>query len=268
MDTRDPCPRASGSGMATLGEGVVRHASERRLELRRDPTAPVELPGVASCGQVPRPARSSAAAARSRRCWPPAAATAAPHPRAGPATWSQAGYRCRGRTTRSPGRCSKDNPAIKNGQLAETGATLKIYNWVAYVNQKCLNDFGKKYNCKVEVTTFNTMTEALAKLSSGQVNFDVFMGVTVDVLGRLIEQKTIPLLNHSYIPNINQAWTDFTNPFYDQRWRYTVPYTIYTTGIAWRKDHVPENPYTMANPWAMPWQGEVQGQGRDTRRLP
>jgi spermidine/putrescine transport system substrate-binding protein len=38
-----------------------------------------------------------------------------------------------------------------------------------------------------------------------------------------------------------------------------VPYTIYTTGIAWRKDHVPENPYTMANPWAMLWNGKYKG---------
>jgi spermidine/putrescine transport system substrate-binding protein len=151
------------------------------------------------------------------------------------------------------------NKPIKTGLTAEKGATLKVYNWVAYVNQKCLNDFGKKYNCKVQLTTFNTMNEALAKLSSGQVNFDVFMGVTVDVLGRLIEQKMIMPLNHSYLPNITQAWTDFTNPFYDQRWQYTAPYTIYTTGIAWRKDHVPEDPYTMPNAWAMPWQPKYKG---------
>jgi len=37
-----------------------------------------------------------------------------------------------------------------------------------------------------------------------------------------------------------------------------VPYTIYTTGIAWRKDHVDENPYAMANPWAMPWQAKYK----------
>ena len=152
-----------------------------------------------------------------------------------------------------------DNKPIKSGLTAEKGATLKIYNWVAYVNQQCLNDFAKKYNCHVQVTTFNTMNEALAKLGSGQVNFDVFMGVTVDVLGQLIEQKLIQPLNHSYIPNIGQTWSDFTNPFYDQHWRYTVPYTIYTTGIAWRKDHVPEDPYTMANPWAMPWQAKYKG---------
>ncbi|HXP22208.1 MAG TPA: spermidine/putrescine ABC transporter substrate-binding protein [Streptosporangiaceae bacterium] len=152
----------------------------------------------------------------------------------------------------------KDNQAIASGLAPEQGATLQIYNWVAYVNQACLNHFAKKYNCKVTLTTFNTMDEALAKLRSG-LSFDVFMGVTVDVLGQLIETKLIQPLNHSYIPNITQTWPDFTDPFYDLGWQYTVPYTIYTTGIAWRKDYVHENPATMTNPWAMPWQAKYKG---------
>jgi spermidine/putrescine transport system substrate-binding protein len=155
-------------------------------------------------------------------------------------------------------RLYADNPPIKSGLAPETGATLQIYNWVAYVNQSCLNSFAKKYNCKVQLTTFNTMNEALSKLRSG-LSYDVFMGVTVDVLGQLIESKLIQPLNHSYIPNISQAWPDFANPFYDQGWRYTVPYTIYTTGISWRKDLVPENPYAMRNPWAMLWQPKYKG---------
>jgi spermidine/putrescine transport system substrate-binding protein len=150
------------------------------------------------------------------------------------------------------------NKAIANGMAPEKGATLKIYNWVAYVNQKCLNDFAKKYNCKVELTTFNTMSEAISKIRSGQFDFDVFIP-TIDVLGELIETKLLRPLNHSYIPNISQVWSEFTNPFYDQKWQYTVPYTIYTTGITWRKDHVDENPYQMANGWAMPWQAKYKG---------
>src|SRR5215475_11701967 len=51
------------------------------------------------------------------------------------------------------------NKPIKSGLKPEKNATLKIYNWVAYVNPQSLKDFGKKYNCKVEVTTFNNMTE-------------------------------------------------------------------------------------------------------------
>jgi len=154
---------------------------------------------------------------------------------------------------------SADNKAIKSGLAAEQNATLKIYNWDEYINRAVVKSFAKKYNCKVEVSTFNTMDEALAKIHSGQVQFDVFMGVTIDVLGPLIEQKFVQPINHSYIPNITQAWPDFQNPFYDRHWQYTTPYTIYTTGIAWRKDKVPEDPYTMANPWAMPWQAKYKG---------
>jgi len=151
-----------------------------------------------------------------------------------------------------------DNAPIASGLAPEKRATLQVYNWVAYVNQACVNNFAKKYKCKVQVTTFNTMDEAIAKLRSG-LSFDVLMGATVDVLGQLIESKLVQPINHSYIPDIVQAWPDFTNPFYDQGWQYTVPYTIYTTGMSWRKDLVHENPYTMSNPWAMPWQPRYKG---------
>jgi spermidine/putrescine transport system substrate-binding protein len=150
------------------------------------------------------------------------------------------------------------NGSIKSNLAPETGATLQIYTWVAYINQQCVDNFAKKYKCKVQVTTFNTMDEAMAKLRSG-LSFDLLIGATVDVLGQLIESQLAQPLNHSYIPNITQAWPDFSDPFYDQGWQYTVPYTIYTTGISWRKDLVPENPYTMANPWAMPWQAKYRG---------
>jgi spermidine/putrescine transport system substrate-binding protein len=150
------------------------------------------------------------------------------------------------------------NQAIAAGQPIEPGATLEIFTWVAYINQQCVDNFAKKYKCKVQITTFNTMDEAISKLRN-HLSFDLLIGATVDVLGQLIEAQLIQPLNHSYLPNISQAWPDFTNPFYDQGWQYTVPYTIYTTGISWRKDLVHENPNTMANPWAMPWQAKYAG---------
>ena len=150
------------------------------------------------------------------------------------------------------------NTAIKPGLAAEDDATLQVYIWTAYINQACVNAFAKKYKCKVQLTTFNTMDEALAKLRSG-LSFDLLIGATPDIMGQLVEGQLIQPLNHSYIPNIAQAWPDYTDPFYDKNWQYTVPYTIYTTGITWRKDLVHENPYAMANPWAMPWQPKYRG---------
>jgi spermidine/putrescine transport system substrate-binding protein len=151
-----------------------------------------------------------------------------------------------------------DNQAIKSSLAQEQDATLQLFTWVAYINQDVVNSFAKKFKCKVQITTFNTMNEALSKLRSG-LQYDLLVGATVDVLGQLIESDLVQPLNHSYLPNISQAWSDFTNPFYDQGWQYTVPYTIYTTGIAWRKDLVSENPYAMKNPWDLLWQPKYKG---------
>ena len=135
-----------------------------------------------------------------------------------------------------------------------------------------VNSFAKKYKSKTQITTFNTMNEAMTKLRAG-LSYDVLVGATVDTLGQIVESKLAQPLNHSYIPNITQAWPDFTNPFYDQGWQYTVPYTIYTTGIAWRKDLINKNPYAMKNPWSMLWQPKYKGRiailddtGRDQPR--
>jgi spermidine/putrescine transport system substrate-binding protein len=152
----------------------------------------------------------------------------------------------------------KDNQAIASGLAPEQDTTLQLYSWVAYINQDVVNSFAKKFKCKVQITTFNTMNEAMNKLRSG-LSFDLLIGLTVDQLAQIILSKLVQPLNHSYIPNISQAWPDFTNPFYDQGWKYTVPYTIYTTGIAWRKDLVNENPYAMKNPWDMLWQPKYKG---------
>ena len=147
-----------------------------------------------------------------------------------------------------------DNKAIASNLEPEKGATLQIYNWVAYLNESVVKNFCKKYDCKYTLTTFNTMTEAIAKLATGQFQFDIFFP-TIDVLGQLIETKMLRPLNHSYIPNIANCWPDYRNPFYDEGWQYTTPYSIYTTGMAWRKDKV-----DLAPGWDMCWQaGSYKG---------
>ena len=60
-------------------------------------------------------------------------------------------------------------------------------------------------------------------------------------------------LNHSYIRNISNVWPTFTNPWYDQGWQFTVPYTIYTTGMGWRTDQVPADIGALKNPYESLW---------------
>ena len=107
--------------------------------------------------------------------------------------------------------------------------------------------------------TFATITAALDTLIRGRDRFDVFMGVPTDVIGLLVSRSLIQPLNHSYIPNIDRAWSVFTNPYYDSNWLYTVPYAVYTTGIAWRKDKVSLDPYSLVNGWNFPWVAGCKG---------
>ncbi len=154
---------------------------------------------------------------------------------------------------------SARNRPIADGRLPEQDATLQVYTWAGRIADECLTRFARKYGCQVQLTSFNSMAEAMATVAAKRSRFDVFLGVPIAMLGSLIGRHLIQPLNHSYIPNIGQVWQQFTNPFYDQHWQYTVPYTIYTTGIGWRKDLVDADPYTMVNGWEMLWHAKYNG---------
>ena len=78
-------------------------------------------------------------------------------------------------------------------------------------------------------------------------------------ISRLVNGELLRPLNHTYIPNIKNVWPSFTNPWYDQEWRYTVPYTIYTTGIGWRTDQVPADIGALKNPYDSLWDPVYKG---------
>ncbi len=146
-----------------------------------------------------------------------------------------------------------DNKAIASGLKPETGGTLNVYNWSDYINPKLTKAFGKKYGVQVNVTNFTNMEEAIGKLSTGAVDFDVFFP-TIDYLDRLVAGKLLAPLNYSYIPNLHaNVWPSLVNPFYDSGPHYTVPYTVYTTGIAWRTDKLTKSPTQYANPYDSLW---------------
>jgi len=144
-----------------------------------------------------------------------------------------------------------DNEPIPSGKDLEKGP-LNVFNWDSYINPKVVKDFQKEYGVQVKITTFENEEEALAKLTSGQAAFDVWFP-TVDYLSRAVAGKLIQPLNHHYLPNLKNVWPSLQDPFYDRHSRYTVPYTIYTTGIAWRTDKVKKPPAAFSNPYDMFW---------------
>ncbi len=145
---------------------------------------------------------------------------------------------------------------IADGLQPESG-TLKVFNYSDYVAPGLMKAFGKQYGVDVQVTTFTTMDEAVAKLRTGQSDFDVFFP-TPDILAKVAVGGLLQPVNHSYLPNLGNAWTQLQNPFYDRGARYTVPYNVYSTGIGYRADEVqslPPNGYDIL--WDPKYAGQV-----------
>jgi spermidine/putrescine transport system substrate-binding protein len=146
------------------------------------------------------------------------------------------------------------NKAIASGLPPEKGP-LQLYNWDQYMNPAVIKDFERKYGVKVQLTTFSTIDEAVTKISSGAVEFDLF-DAEPTFLQRLVVGKLLQPINHSYIPNLKaNVWQALQSPWYDVGSRYSVPYTVYTTGIGWRADKLPGfDPAKLAKPWSALWQ--------------
>jgi spermidine/putrescine transport system substrate-binding protein len=150
-----------------------------------------------------------------------------------------------------------DNDPIPAGKSTERGP-LNVFNWSDYINPAVVKDFQKQYGVKVKVTTFANEEEALAKLTSGQASFDVWFA-TVEYLSRAVAGKLIQPVNHAYLPNLRNVWPQLQSPFYDVHSRYSVPYMIYTTGIAWRTDKVKKPPTSFANGYDVFWHAKPYG---------
>ena len=149
-----------------------------------------------------------------------------------------------------------DNPPIDSGLEPETGGTLRLYNWSYYIDPAVIKSFEKEHGVSVEVATFEGMDEAIGKLTSNAIQADVFFPA-LDQLSKLAVGKVVQPLNLSYIPNLEaNVWPEFTDPFYDQGSQYSVPYTVWTTGIGWRTDRVSEDIAAMDNPYDVFWQAQ------------
>jgi spermidine/putrescine transport system substrate-binding protein len=151
-----------------------------------------------------------------------------------------------------------DNPMIDSGLEPEKGP-LRLYNWADYIYTRVLKDFEEEFGVEVELTTFYNLEEATRKLRTGKVDFDVFVPA-VEIIPKFVAGQLLQPLNHDYLPNLKKnVWPMLADPYYDRGSRYTVPYTVYLTGIGWRTDMVDADVAAMDNPWQAFWDPEYKG---------
>jgi spermidine/putrescine transport system substrate-binding protein len=159
-----------------------------------------------------------------------------------------------------------DNLPIRSGLPVERGATLRIYEWRQYLSNDVLESFVRRYEdagITVHTESFESREAAVGRLSRPGAGFDVFFP-TVDQIGGLVDARLLQPLNHDYLPNVRNLWPQFSpsaGPFYDQGLGYTIPYTVFATGIGWRTDMVApaDGPDRLRNPYDAFWNGAYRG---------
>jgi spermidine/putrescine transport system substrate-binding protein len=226
-----------------------RPSIDRRTFLRRAAAAGIAMPSMAAilaaCGSGAQTnvntGSSSASGSTGANPYGTGGIGGAPYPLArpdAPVTWT----------------IQSDNPVIESGLPPETGATLQVLRWPYYLDDGVVKAFEKKYNCKVQITEFSDMDKGLAKINSGQGAFDILFGMNVWALGRSIAAGQIRPLNHDYLPHLaTDVWGMFQSPFYDQEARFSMPYSVWSTGIFWRNDMLKIDPASMSNPYDVFW---------------
>ena len=143
---------------------------------------------------------------------------------------------------------------IKDGLKPEAGP-LRILNYDSYVGPDVVSAFEAKYGVKVEITTFTTDDEAITKIASGAIDVDLHHSAATDTLFKLVDSGLIQPLNKTYLTNIGNVVASLRDPYYDKGGTYSIPYTVFGTGIGYRADKVDAASVS----WDTLWNPEYKG---------
>ena len=127
--------------------------------------------------------------------------------------------------------------ASRTASSPRTG-TLKIFNYADYVGPDVVKAFEKKYGVKVEVTDVRLDGRRGEQAPGQHREASTSPTSHPTASARSSRRSILQPLNHSYIPNFSNVWPSLQTPFYDKGSQYSIPYTLYTTGVGYRVDKI------------------------------
>jgi spermidine/putrescine transport system substrate-binding protein len=134
---------------------------------------------------------------------------------------------------------------------------LVYFNWADYVDPTVFEGFQNEYGVKVIQSNFDSMESMQAKLAAGNRYDIIFPSAQwAQKLVAANQLHTIDLSTLQNAPLIFDHYPNFADPWYDERSAHTVPFSMYKTGIAWRKDKLGEN---LTGSWSDLWNEDAKG---------
>lgn len=131
---------------------------------------------------------------------------------------------------------------------------LKIYTWADYFKPELLQRFEKEHGCRIIIDTFESNESMYAKIKAGATGYDLLTPSSYFVK-ILSDQGYLQPLDRSQLPNLKHVDVDYLKIAMDPQMRYSVPYMLTNTGIAYQKAKVKD----FSPSWKMFNRAELKG---------
>ena len=131
---------------------------------------------------------------------------------------------------------------------------LHVYTWSDYVKPELIARFETENHCKVVIDTFDSNEAMYAKLKAGATGYDVITPTSYKV-SLMESQGMLQSLDHSLLPNLVHVDPEYLAIAIDKDMKFSVPYMLTNTGIAYLKSKVADFEPT----WGMFGRADLKG---------
>ncbi len=111
-----------------------------------------------------------------------------------------------------------------SASTAETKGELNIFVWTEYLPDAVVEKFEKETGVKVNVSTFSSNEDMLAKVKSEAPGAYDILNPSDYMVEQLIGQGMLAELDFDKLPNFVNIGESYKNPSYDPGNKYSVPY--------------------------------------------
>jgi len=134
---------------------------------------------------------------------------------------------------------------------------LVYFNWADYMHPRVMRGFKEEYGVDIIQSNYDSMEGMQAKLAAGN-RYDIIFP-SAPWVEKLNAANQLYPIDHSMLQNAGAIFDHyhyFADPWYDPGSEHSIPFTMYKTGIAWRKDKLGEQ---LTSSWEDLWNEEASG---------
>lgn len=116
--------------------------------------------------------------------------------------------------------------------------TLHVFTWADYIEPGLIKAFEREHSCRIVIDTFDSNESMYAKLKAGARGYDVVFPSSY-MASVMQKEGLLAAMDHALLPNLRHIDREYLRELaLDKEMKYSVPYMLSNSGIAYRKSKV------------------------------